>query len=253
MVEINGILATVSKFELQLLDTVNKKEECLDKKNQILISLEENKNAVEKIKKLKMETQKSVDNLNLSVAEYDEKLKELNSKMNYILFGGGKNADLEIIKKQIGAAKADRSVLEDEMIVMWGKIEKVEKDIKEATKSLELLKTDITRKTDEIDTAVMKLNEDIGVLNTKISENIEKLNPDNAELHAMYMRLQQKEVTPSAVTVRDGICQGCFLDLPPDVVNKIMDGSPGKCPNCYRILCYNEEENDQEMSDAESE
>lgn len=241
MVEITGILSTVGEYELVLIESRKRKQMFLDEKDKILASFEEDENSVEKIKILKMEAQKSVDEINLSVAEHDEKLKELNNKMNYILFGGGKNVDLEIIKKQINEEKADRSVLEDGMIELWEKIERVEKEIEDAKESLEDLRVEIDKKNIELDEKIKKTDKDIKHITKCINESIEQLNPDNTEVYNMYLRLQEKEVQPSAVAIVDGNCHGCFLDLPPDIVNKIREGNPTKCPNCYRILYFKEE------------
>ena len=204
--------------------------------------MEENTRAIETLRQEKQATQKSIDTINLSVAVYEEKLKELNEKRNFILTRGGKNADLQMIKKQLEETGADRSKLEDEIIVLWEKIEKVEAKIHEARNDLEQLKKEIDTKTVQIDGRISEIDAKIASLNAAVEAKVTELGGKSGEACSWVQRLQGKTVRPAAVGIEDEKCNGCYFSLPPDLLNKVQEGDAIiKCPNCYRLLYFKEE------------
>ena len=61
-----------------------------------------------------------------------------------------------------------------------------------------------------------------------------------AQTQARATILKNKE-SSGIVTVTQGHCDGCYLVLPPEFVNKIRAGKEVQyCPNCSRVLYWTE-------------
>ncbi len=243
MAQTHVILAELSRLETEVIALEKDKQEFADKKTELLATIEEKESTLNSLKAEKTETQKNVDALNLSVGEFDQKLKELEDKRKYILSGGGKNADLAIITEQQDDVKADQSVLEDKVCELWEKIDSIQENIDRAAAEFNSFKESVHSEAGEIDKNIGVIGSKIDKLASDIKVKLEDLKGENREAFDFYTRLQDKSVRPAAIHIANGNCQGCFLALPPDVVNKIHDSIDLiKCPNCYRFLFVPEEE-----------
>jgi len=241
MAEESEILAYIGENEKILLTQEKEKESYISKKNSLLVKADLAAASIDQLKSEKMETQKSIDTINLSVEDHEKKLKELEQKRTYILTGGGKNADLEVIKEQIEDESADRSALEDEIYALWEKIEGVESRIEQAKNELDTIKTEVDTKAVEIDDKIELINNEIEKINLRIHEKLESLSKENTEAYNFCKRLRDKDIMPSAVPLRGSVCSGCNCNLPPDVVNKVIEGQLVNCPLCNRFLYFIEE------------
>ena len=71
---------------------------------------------------------------------------------------------------------------------------------------------------------------------------VTKLDKVRKDLRALYERYYQKYHARAIVPVRGGVCQGCFVTIPPmrlDIIRR-MD-SLEVCENCGRILIWEED------------
>jgi uncharacterized protein len=68
-----------------------------------------------------------------------------------------------------------------------------------------------------------------------------------AELQANYLKrynmLLHKRDGLAVVSINEGVCQGCYITLPPQQVNDVRRGDKiNLCPTCQRILYFKEQE-----------
>jgi uncharacterized protein len=68
-----------------------------------------------------------------------------------------------------------------------------------------------------------------------------------AELQASYLKrynmLLHRRDGLAVVSINDGVCQGCYITLPPQQVNDVRRGDKiNLCPTCQRILYFKEQE-----------
>ena len=248
MTEESNILAQMGEDEKILLKHKKKKEGFITKKNEFLNKVAQVAESIDHLQSKKKDTQKSIDTINLSVEEHEVKLKELEEKRTYILTGGGKNADLEIIKERIEEENADRSALEDEIYALWEKIEKVESEIEQNRADLDRIKEEADEKAREIDSEISIIDDNITEINERIDKRLEHLKHENADASTFYERLRAKQIVPSAVPLRGSACSGCSCNLPPDVQNKVIEGQMVNCPLCNRFLYYIEQNGEEEGS-----
>jgi predicted nucleic acid-binding Zn-ribbon protein len=245
MSDISSLLAKIGEYERILLNYKKEKNNYITQKEHLKDRINKINEDLEKLKEQKVETQKSIDAINLSVEEHEEKIKELEQKRTYILTGGGKNADLEIIKEKIAEESADQSALEDEMLGMWEKIEHVQEQISQASDNLGQIQTEVTAKETEYEQKIEAVNKEIESITDNLEDQLKTLGDHDSEAFNFFHRLQDKSVLPSAVPIQGTFCMGCSLDLPPDVVNKVREGLLINCPQCRRFLYYEEQEEEE--------
>ncbi len=62
-----------------------------------------------------------------------------------------------------------------------------------------------------------------------------------ARLSKLYNTLKEKRRGVGVVNVRNETCQGCFLNIPPQMYNEVQKNNTLiQCPNCNRILYWEE-------------
>lgn len=79
------------------------------------------------------------------------------------------------------------------------------------------------------------------------AEKVEERNTKAGEVDDEYLRryeaLKNKRGGVVLVNVEDEVCQGCYMNIPPQTYVRLMKGSEEimTCPHCTRIIYYKEE------------
>jgi uncharacterized protein len=155
-------------------------------------------------------------------------------KLNIQLYQLKTNKEYEAMQLQINGLKADCSVLEEEIIKLMDEIEKQEQDSANEQKQLE-------QKQKESDLHIKKIEEEIKMIEQNLASEQEKrkaiaLEIDKKILHKYEKILEAKDglaITP----VLNDACGGCYMQLPPQVINEIrLKNDIICCQLCLRIL-----------------
>ncbi len=186
------------------------------------------KAAEEEFKKFQMkQKEKEVDLLSK-----EEKIKKLQAQL-YQLKSNREYAAMDL---EIKGLKADKSVLEEEILKcldtsdqVKSKFEKEKEFLaseeKKAKTEIEALK----RKTEEIGAAIQAHEE-------KRKEHLPSIDP---KLILQYERILAKREGLALVPVRNNSCGGCHLELPPQAVHEIrLQDKLIMCESCARILYW---------------
>jgi len=174
-----------------------------------------------------------------------EKENELASKEETIkkcqgqLYQIKTNKEYSAMQHEIKGHEADKSVLEDEVLIVLDEIE-VEKKVIEGHKA-------------ELKEEEKKLGEEKAKVNAELKDIEERLKSLNAQRSEMaskidkrmlgkYERILKGKDGLAMVPVREDSCGGCNLNLPPQVINEIkMKKDLVFCESCARILYIIEE------------
>ncbi len=75
------------------------------------------------------------------------------------------------------------------------------------------------------------------IYETKLGERSQRASKDIApDILSMYERIKKKAGTALS-PVRDGICAGCHMNIPPQLFNEALTGTRIiQCPSCHRII-----------------
>lgn len=164
----------------------------------------------------------------------EETIKKCQGQLNQIKT----NKEYTAMQHEIEGHKADKSMLEDEVINIMdeaekklGEITKVKGILKGEEVNLNTEKTKVNSELKEIETRLSFLNSQRAELASKIDKSV----------LGKYERILKGKNGLAMVPVRMDSCGGCHLNLPPQVINEIkMKKDIIFCESCARILYIKE-------------
>jgi predicted nucleic acid-binding Zn-ribbon protein len=151
------------------------------------------------------------------------------------------NKEYQSTLKEIDDVKAINAKLEDEMLVMLDNMDREEDALrrkkKELAETAETITSEKTRLAREADAARDEL--------AGLQAESERMTPKiDAELLAIYQRVKSLQANGLGIAaVRNAVCQGCHLNIPPQMYNELQRGDRLKtCPNCERIIYWEDKD-----------
>ena len=182
----------------------------------------------EKIESLEKERRQKERNLNTE----QEKIKRAEGRM----FEVKTNKEYQALLSEVEAIKETTSREEEEVLQILEEIDEVKKDLlkreKEVTTTLEKIereKKKIQEKMDQGDGLWKEQKERREVLSKQLESALFKL----------YNTLKEKRQGVGVVHVKDETCQGCFVNIPPQMFIEVQKNNALiRCPNCNRILYW---------------
>jgi predicted nucleic acid-binding Zn-ribbon protein len=158
------------------------------------------------------------------------------------------NKEYQAAQKEIEEHRIQNSLLEEQILVVMDQID--------------ALKTDIVQKQEDLDRSAGVIKNDIEkytARNLVIADLVARKEDERAKLvkglspvylttYERLLRTFRNEAV--LVKVKKGVCNGCFMNLPPQFFNELLrDRDIKTCPNCARLI-YLEEDTVQESADG---
>jgi len=166
--------------------------------------------------------------LDLRTAEQD--VEKLTVQLN----GARTNKEYTAFQHEIAAKKADASRVEDDLLAMMGDAEELEGDAHEIERSLAQLVKQQAEEAKGVAKDVAKLEAQIAELQTARAGAAAKV--EGATLDE-YERIAAKKGASALAPVVGDSCQGCFMQLPPQLCHVLRGGrTVVRCPSCSRLL-----------------
>ena len=127
--------------------------------------------------------------------------------------------------------------MEDDMLLVLEQIDHLESLVSEKKTEIETL----SQKIDWDKKAIQKEAEESKKKLANIKDNIEKaIKLVDPALLDRYNWVQQKVGRLAIVSVEKAVCQGCHLNIPPQMYNELHRGDTIKfCPHCQRMIYWN--------------
>ncbi|MDR2399405.1 MAG: hypothetical protein LBD61_03120 [Endomicrobium sp.] len=166
-----------------------------------------------------------------TLLESKEKVIEKHSmELNTVKSNDTYNALLLEIEK----SKADRSVLEDELLVLMEKVDEESAKVKIAENELQEFEKNTKKDISDIESNIAKLKEEVSALEKVIEEH--KLRINKAML-PHYERLKDGRDGRGMALVDGDSCSECGMVLRMQLINQALKGQELVfCDNCSRIL-----------------
>jgi uncharacterized protein len=145
------------------------------------------------------------------------------------------NYEYQAMRREIDTTERTNTELEEQITAKTTEIDQLRVTIAQYTTELEVLKKTL----DEVKTeAAVKAGEYDGLLKTKESERKTLEGEIDRSLLSKYRLIRQRKYHDALVAVIQGACQGCFMNVPPQMENEILRRGAGiyQCPNCQRLL-----------------
>ena len=228
----------VTLVKLQKIDTEAQKLESFLKKipEQVQIiderlekhlrTVEEDKNVINELNKKYRDYESDIQ-LNLGmIQKSQEKLRSVKTNKEY-----------QSSLKEIEDIKSKNSQIEDEMLEFLERIEIAEKDLTERERAYSNLADETSREKDSLKQESEHCQQKLAELATDRNAVTAKL--DRTILDIFY-RVKAKQPDAVAIAeVKDAVCQGCNLNIPPQLYIELQHRNSLKnCPSCERIIYW---------------
>lgn len=185
----------------------------------------------EKIELLEKERRRKESHFNAE----QEKIRRAEGRM----FEVKTNKEYQALLSEIEAIKEANSQEEEEILQVMDEIDELRKKLskreKEVAITLEKIEGEkrvIRERIAQGDLALKRQTERREVLSKQLDSNLFKL----------YNKLKEKRQGVGVVNVENETCQGCFVNIPPQMYIEVQRNSDLiRCPNCNRILYWDGE------------
>jgi len=193
-------------------------------------SVEDDEAAIEEFNKRYRAFESDVQ-LNLAkIKKSQEKLRSVKTNKEY-----------QSSLKEIDDINTANSKLEDEMLAFLEKIETAEAALKDRRQHYNAIVDDANQEKQEIERDAQQREATLVELKAKhaaIAAGVD------SGLLDIFSRVKTKQLDEVAiVAVRDAVCQGCNMNIPPQVYNELQRCDSLKyCPHCHRIIYWQNQE-----------
>jgi predicted nucleic acid-binding Zn-ribbon protein len=182
----------------------------------------------EKLESLEKERRQKERNL---IGEQD-KIKRSEGRMSEVKT----NKEYQALLSEIETFKEAAGRVEEEILLVMDEIEELKKQLsrreKEIAITLEMVEAEkrkIQEKMDQDEVVWKEKSQRKEILSKQVESNLFKL----------YNMLREKRQGIGMVSVRNETCQGCFVNVPPQMFIEVQkNNSLIRCPNCNRILYW---------------
>ncbi len=191
---------------------------------------DKHKQKCESFEKKRKEKERQLEDIN-------EKVKKLKSRISEIKT----NKEYQAHLKEIESVEKERYAIEDEILSVMEMLDaaSVEMKAEEAKVKSEKEKIEAFRK--KLDEEVAEAEKELSELKHGRAGIVGALDGDT---YNQYMIILESGKGLAVAEVRDEICQGCNMNIPPQLFVEIKKNEEIiQCPQCRRIL-YWEEKND---------
>lgn len=164
------------------------------------------------------------------LAQKEEKIKQLQTKL-YTL---KTNKEYTAMLVEINGVNMDKSLLEEDILKLFDDqdnlktaLEKQQAVINEEEKKFNEEKQKILNRIKEIETQIKELESKRTIAEKEV----------DAKILTQYSRILKGKESLALVKVENNSCQGCYMNVPPQVINEIkMNDKIVFCEMCARML-----------------
>lgn len=155
------------------------------------------------------------------------------------------NKEYQSSLKEIEDLKSINAGLEDEMLACLTLIEDAENDVKTGEQDFLKISADTDSDREEINQEASREKEKLVQLESELSQVSSKI---DAGLLDRFNKVKVGQVDGIAVVaVKEAVCQGCNMNIPPQMFNELQRGDSLKnCPSCERIIYWEFDDNRSE-------
>lgn len=163
-----------------------------------------------------------------------DQIKKSNEKLRSVKT----NKEYQSMLKEIEEIKKKNSAVEDEMLVCLDQMEAIEKDLQSKTDEYRKMREQVAAEKESFLKSSEQNEERLSELDlewNKVSQTVD------SEVMQKYNMVKQKVRNNALAAVRDAVCQGCYLNIPPQLYNELQRfESLTFCPHCQRIIYWQE-------------
>ncbi len=228
-------LVVLQKIDVDLFDYRRQLREIPSQLHEILAVFNKKKVRLEQLEGRAQEQE-----LAKKAKELDLKSKEADIvKADGVLMTLKTNKEYQAKLFEIENLKSDKSVLEDEILKAMEETDKINKEIAAEKVVLAEEEKKYLAEKAKVDAAIAAISDQAQAFETQRREAMQGI---DKEPLALYELIVENRDGLALVPIVGNSCGGCFMNTPPQVVNKIrMYDELVRCERCARLLYLQEE------------
>jgi predicted nucleic acid-binding Zn-ribbon protein len=144
------------------------------------------------------------------------------------------NKEYQSLQHEIEITKESISRAEDKLLELFGKIEESQRDLDDRRRSLSQMEEDVARANAEANARLR----DVDVQLVEVDEKRKRLIAGLPQrVRAEYERLFERYDGGAFAVAAGGVCQGCFVNVPAQIVAELRAGGKlYRCESCGRFV-----------------
>lgn len=232
MNELLSQLVDLQELDLQIdkIDNAIKAEQ--DGLDERISALAAREATINDLKEQMLNQQKESRTLEAEMADKMDHVRERQSKMMQVQTGREQTALL----KEIEDAKRDAKENEEKIVAIMELMETLTAQLEEEKNMLKGEKKLVAEETEKVRKSIESINKGKKQKDRVRNAQAKKLKDS---LLKKYDTLRQRRSGLAVVNVLDGVCQGCFMSIPPQKYNMLLKGDQlFDCPTCQRLMYH---------------
>ncbi len=144
--------------------------------------------------------------------------------------------ELQALQREIDQIRQANGEAEEELLTMMIEIDGVKAEIKAKQESLLAVQQDWQQKKEALQTQISAIDQAIDKASIRRQSIAAQI---AADLMMRYELILSRRGGTAVVEVTGGICQGCYMNIPPQLWNELIRSEKvNLCPSCQRIVYY---------------
>ena len=226
----------LQEAETQIVRLKSVLEKIEQKKEKLSTQLKQFGNALEENKANLSTAAKACKDSEREIQVVDERIIKSNETLRMVKT----NKEYQVLLREVDDNKQRKDAFETELLEYLDEKEEIEQSVMEEEKEYNLLKEKIEAEQQEIE---KKSTDDRELLEEYLTQQNEIGKNLKSSLMDRFLKISKMNQGLAVVNVKDAICKGCFMNIPPQLYIEVQRGnSLILCPQCSRILYYVEEE-----------
>ncbi len=224
------ILASLQLVDREIREQAGLKQELLSELRTKESEIGARKREIETLTALLSEKEKQRQDKDRVFQDEGKKVMDKRMRMNRI-----KNIkELQALQREIDQIKQSNSELEEALIQVLVEIDGIRGNIKAKEDEIAQIQSEWQQKQQELQSQITGIDRAVSEAATRRQTIASQVTGD---LISRYELIFSKRGGTAVVEVAGGICQGCYMNIPPQLWNEIIKSDKVHlCPSCQRIL-----------------
>jgi predicted nucleic acid-binding Zn-ribbon protein len=164
----------------------------------------------------------------------DEGRKTMDKRMRMNRIKNAK--ELQALQREIEQLKQHNGELEESLIIMMEEIDAIKAQIQAKEAEMAVMQDEWQKKQEEFKAQLTGIDQ---AVSEAVGRRQRVASQVAAELISRYELIFSRRGGTAVVEVTGGICQGCYMNIPPQLWNEIIRSEKlNLCPSCQRILYF---------------
>jgi predicted nucleic acid-binding Zn-ribbon protein len=224
------ILASLQTVDREIKEQTGRKQRLLDELRVTEKQIQSKKGEIDALNTIYLEKEKARVEKDRIFQDEGRKAMDKRMRMNRI-----KNTkELQALQREIELMRQTNGDLEEDLIKIMQEIDAVKAQIQTKQSEMAAMQEAWQKNQDELQVEISGIDAAVSEAATRRQSIASQVTGD---LISRYELIFSRRGGTAVVEVTGGICQGCYMNLPPQLWNEIIRNEKVHlCPSCQRIL-----------------